>query len=229
MVGTLAVRWTVPVFGCVWVISSVATNPLETALYMEWFIERKNETHKFKDVLEQRLSRCCHRYHRYVLGTNSSRRPKVFCAKKMQVIHMRPIKMANNSTKWNISYSLRGVPFEIAPSVTKTLHLFAYKYQVLQAVPPTDRVARKEFARVVFDKVHKGIKFIKKITISHKALIQVSDKVNIESLCILNLKTIVLQYNTSDSPRLNVWRGMLQDNLSGPVFCAEANVTSTSY
>jgi hypothetical protein len=101
---------------------------------------------------------------------------------------------------------------------------------VVQAITPNDRVSLKEFAVTLLQKLDEDNEFLRKIMFSDKATFHVSGKVNKQNVRIWGSEQPhATVEHIRDSPKVNVWCGLLHNRLIGPFFFAEATVTSRNY
>jgi hypothetical protein len=101
---------------------------------------------------------------------------------------------------------------------------------VVQAITPDDRVAHSEFTVTTLEKLDEDNKFLRKIMFSDEAIFHVSGKVNKQNVRIWGSEhPHATVKHIKDSPKVNVWCGLLHDRLIGPFFFAEATVTSSNY
>ena len=116
-------------------------------------------------------------------------------------------------------------------TIHKVLHtnlwLYAYKVQLLQALKPEDKSRWKEFAVMMLDRLDSEPGFLKRVCLSDESMFHVSILLNRHNLRIWDSKnphdTYVLEW---DSPKLNVWCGIMQDKIIGLFLCWEINHNS---
>ena len=112
----------------------------------------------------------------------------------------------------------------------KHLKFHPYKLQILQEITQEDKVARKEFAMTMLDRVDQDNDFLARIMFSDETTFHVSGKVNKQNVHIWGSQN---PHSTAehirDSPKVNVWCGLLHDRLIGPFFFRESTVTSNTY
>lgn len=112
----------------------------------------------------------------------------------------------------------------------KELKFLAYKLQVVQKLEQNDFPLRTEFANKVLDRLELNENYLKRICFSDEATFHVCGKVNRHNCRIWgseNPRTVIV--HERDSPKVNVWCGVMHDRIIGPFFFAEANVNRWSY
>ena len=107
----------------------------------------------------------------------------------------------------------------------KNLRLFAYKVQMLQALKPNDMPRRKEFAVNMLQQISEDKAFLKRVCFSDEATFHVSGKLNKHNVRISHA-TRELQ---RDSPKVNVWCGIMCNRIIGPFFFHEASIIADVY
>lgn len=112
----------------------------------------------------------------------------------------------------------------------KELKFFAYKLQVVQKLEQNDFPLRTEFANNVLDRLELNENYLKRICFSDEATFHVCGKVNRHNCRIWGSENprVVIEHER-DSPKVNVWCGLMHDRIIGPFFFAEANVNRWSY
>jgi hypothetical protein len=112
----------------------------------------------------------------------------------------------------------------------KELKFFAYKLQVVQKLEQNDFPLRTEFANKVLDRLELNENYLKRICFSDEATFHVCGKVNRHNCRIWGSENprVVIEHER-DSPKVNVWCGVMHDRIIGPFFFAEANVNRWSY
>lgn len=112
----------------------------------------------------------------------------------------------------------------------KELHLRPYKIQRVQALMPDDRPRRVEFANLIHEKILEDSEFLNRIMFSDEATFHVSGKVNRHNVRIWGSENPrVLHEEVRDSPKVNVWCGMMNNIIIGPFFFGESTITSSVY
>ena len=112
----------------------------------------------------------------------------------------------------------------------KRLNLYAYKVQILQELKPNDESKCKVFALEMLSRIEDDEDYLKKVIVTDKACFHVSEKVNRHNARIWGSENphVVIE-QICDSPKVNLWCGLLRDHLVGPFFFTEDTVTSTIY
>ena len=109
----------------------------------------------------------------------------------------------------------------------RNLRLYAYKDQLLQALKPEDKPRQKEFAVTMLDRLDSDPGFLKRVYFSDELTFHVSGLLNRHNLRIWGSEnphdTCELE---RDSPKLNVWCGIMHDKIIGPFFFAEKSITA---
>lgn len=112
----------------------------------------------------------------------------------------------------------------------KRLKLFPYKLQLVQALKPDDKTKRMAFAEDILDRIADDPTFLQHVLFSDEATFHVSGMVNKHNVRIWGSEN---PHETRElersSPKLNVWCGLMHNQVIGPFFFAEATVTSTTY
>ena len=112
----------------------------------------------------------------------------------------------------------------------KNLRLFADKAQMLQALQPNHMPRGKEFAVNMLHRISEDEAFLKRVCFSDEATFRVSGKLNKHSVRIWGSEnphaTRELQ---RDSPKVNVWCGIICNRIIGPFFFHEASITADVY
>ena len=116
----------------------------------------------------------------------------------------------------------------IQKALHRNMRLYAYKVQLLQA--PEDKSRRKEFAVTMLDRLNSDPGFLKSVCFSDESTFLVSGLLNRHNLRIWGSEnphdTCELEW---DSPKLNVWCGIMHDKIIGPLFFAEKSITAQMY
>lgn len=112
----------------------------------------------------------------------------------------------------------------------KCLHLHAYKVQIVQALLPNDLPRRAEFAIEILDRIDGNNDYLKRICFSDEATFHISGRVNRQNVRIWGSeKPHVIREHVRDSPKVNVWCGLMHSRIIGPFFFAESTVTANVY
>lgn len=128
------------------------------------------------------------------------------------------------------SVQLNIPPTTVHTVLHKRLRLRAYKLQLHQMITPNDRLERKRFAETMLDKVDDDDSFLTRVCFSDEATFHVSGKVNRHNCRIWGSENprVVIEHQR-DSPKRNVWCGIMRDRIIGPYFFAEKTVTANTY
>ena len=112
----------------------------------------------------------------------------------------------------------------------KNLRLFVYKVQMLQTLQPNNMPRRKEFAVNMLQQISEDEAFLKRVCFSDEATFHVSGKLKKHNVRIWGSEnphaTKELQ---RDSPKVNVWCGIMCNRIIGPFFFHEASITANVY
>ena len=152
-------------------------------------------------------------------------------------ISKKEIESVRVAQSRNPRKSIYGVSTQLQISrstVHKVLHrnlrLYAYKVQLLQPLKPEDNPRRKEFAVTMLGRLDSGPGFLKRVSFSDESTFHVSGLLNRHNLRIWGSEnlhdTCELERN---SPKLNVWCGMMHNKMIGPFFFAEKSTTAQIY
>ena len=103
----------------------------------------------------------------------------------------------------------------------RNLRLYAYKVQLLQALKPEDELRQTEFAVTVLDRLDSDPGFLKCVCFSDESTFHVSGLINRHNSRIWGLQNSHETYELErDSPKLDVWCGIMHDKIIGPFFFA---------
>ena len=112
----------------------------------------------------------------------------------------------------------------------RNLRLYAYKAQLLQALKPEDKPRQKKFVVTMLDRLDLDPRFLKCVCFSDESTFHVSGLLNRHNLRIRGSEnsqdTCELE---RDSPKLNVWCGIIHNKIIGPFFFAEKSITTQTY
>lgn len=119
-------------------------------------------------------------------------------------------------------------------TVHKVLHqrlrLYAYKVQVVQEIKPDDRPKREEFACVMLDRIAADETFLSRVMFTDEATFHVSGAVNRHNVRIWGSESPqALREHMRDSPKVNVWCGLMINRIVGPFFFQEPTVDGAIY
>ena len=102
--------------------------------------------------------------------------------------------------------------------------------QILQALKPEGKSQGKDFAVTMLDRLDLDPGFLKHVCFSDKSMFHVSGLLNRHYVRIWGLENL---HDTRElernSPKLNVWCGIMHDKIIGPFFFAEKSITAQIY
>lgn len=124
-----------------------------------------------------------------------------------------------------------GIPrTTIAQVLHKRLQFQPYKVQLLQALHGDDKPRRFNFTVEMLERIDANADFLRNIIFTDEATFHVSGVVNRQNLRIWGTENPHHVVETiRDSPKVNVWCGLMCDRIIGPFFFAEPTVTKESY
>ena len=112
----------------------------------------------------------------------------------------------------------------------KKLRLYAYEIQLLQALKPDDKPNRKDFALKLLEKMEEDGHFFNRICFSDEATFHVSGKLNKHNARTRETEIPHITMDIErDSPKVNVWCGLLCSKVIGPFFFEENTITADIY
>ena len=112
----------------------------------------------------------------------------------------------------------------------KKLRLYACKIQLLQALKPDDEPKRKDFAFNILEKMEEDGHFLNRICFSDEATFLVSGKRNKHDARIWETENSHITMEMErDSPKVNVWCGLLCSKVFGSFFFEEKTITANIY
>lgn len=112
----------------------------------------------------------------------------------------------------------------------KRLHLYAYKVQIVQELKPNDKPRRKDFAELMLARINMDDTYLDKVCFSDEATFYISGKVNRHNVQIWGSENShEVREHIRDSPKVNVWCGLLCNKVIGPFFFCENTVNSQVY
>lgn len=112
----------------------------------------------------------------------------------------------------------------------KKLKLHAYKIQILQELQPNDGVNRYNFAVKMLDRISENESFLDDIIFTDEATFHVSGCVNRHNSRIWGFENPhVIVEKQRDSPKVNVWCGVMKNRVIGPFFFAEKTINGVVY
>ena len=102
--------------------------------------------------------------------------------------------------------------------------------QLLQALKPEDKPRRKEFAVTMLHRLDSDPGFLKRVCFSDESTFHVSGLINRHNSGIWGSHNPHETYELErDSPKLNIWCGIMHDNIIGPFFFAEKSIAAQIY
>lgn len=124
-----------------------------------------------------------------------------------------------------------GIPKTTIQNVLhKRLRLHAYKIQLKHEIKPTDRPKRYAFACNMLENIDNDESFLKRVIFTDEATFHVNGCVNRHNCRIWGSEqpNEIIEY-VRNSPKLNVWCGLMHDKLIGPFFFVEQTITGNVY
>ena len=115
-------------------------------------------------------------------------------------------------------------------TLRKTLRFYPYKIKLIQAMKPEDGPARQLFADTMLRSIQDDPDYLKRICFSDEATFHTAGIVNRHNVRIWGTSH-PREYveKERNSPKVNVWCGLLHDRVIGPFFFDEPTITSDSY
>ncbi|XP_036366705.1 uncharacterized protein LOC118766939 [Octopus sinensis] len=112
----------------------------------------------------------------------------------------------------------------------KRPRLHAYKIQMRHKIKETDKPKHTEFAVMMLREIDDDNRYLNRILFSDEATFHINGCVNQHNSRIWGGQYLneVFQY-ICDSPKVNVWSGLLHDHVVSPFIFAENTITSASY
>lgn len=102
----------------------------------------------------------------------------------------------------------------------KRLDLRAYKIQIIQQIKPGDKDKMVNFAASVLDKIDENNSYLDHVRFSDESTFHIWGKVNRHNCRIWgSANPFVLFQHECDSPKVNVWSGLLKDRVID-LFCS---------
>ena len=112
----------------------------------------------------------------------------------------------------------------------KRLRLYPYKVQIVQQIKPDDRPRRQAFAIEMLDRIDRDPQFLGNVLFSDEATFHVSGSVNRHNVRIWGTQNPhVYHEHVRDSPKVNVWCGLMKNRIIGPFFFHEKSITGPVY
>ena len=121
--------------------------------------------------------------------------------------------------------------FDVPPTTVhrfllKQLRLYPYKVQILQQLKPNDKLRCKEFAMEILYRIDTNPNFLDNVLFSDEATFHMSEVVSRHNVWIWGSENPhVYREHILDSPKLNVWCGLMKDR----IFFCEPTVTGPVY
>ena len=135
----------------------------------------------------------------------------------------------DNNPKTSLRQGARelNIPFSsVYKTLRKTLRFYPYKIKLIHSMKPEDGPARKLFADTMLRSIQVDQHFLKRICFSDEATFHVAGIVNRHNVRIWGTSH-PREYveNERNSPKVNVWCGLLYDTVIGPFFQRAYNNT----
>ena len=112
----------------------------------------------------------------------------------------------------------------------KRLRLHAYKLQTVQALKPDDRPRRAAFAEEILQRIDDDNGYLNSVCFSDEATFHVSGKVNKHNIRIWGSQNpCEVLDRERDSPKINVWCGLMHNQIIVPFIFAESTITANIY
>lgn len=114
--------------------------------------------------------------------------------------------------------------------VRKRLKLHAYKIQLVHEIKPNDRPLRLEFAVATLNKIDDNPGYLNTVIFTDESTFHVNGTVNRHNCRIWGSEKPceIVQYQR-DSPKVNVWCGLMHDRVVGPFIFAENTINGDIY
>lgn len=112
----------------------------------------------------------------------------------------------------------------------KRLFLYPYKLQMVHALRQDDRRLRVAFAEEMLRRIDDDDDYLKRVCFSDEATFHTSGHVNRHNVRIWG-STSPQDFiqKERDSPKVNVWCGLMHNRIVGPFFFAEPTITANVY
>ena len=156
------------------------------------------------------------------------------CYRERELADLKYQKKKLNLCEWHNPEALESLFAGFYSIADPTLHYsqsFAKKFatlcicsevQLLQALEPKDKPRQKEFAEMMLHRLDSDPGFLKRVCFSDESTFHVSGFINIHNSRIWGSQNShETQELERDSPKLNVWSGIMHDKIIGPFFFAE--------
>lgn len=114
--------------------------------------------------------------------------------------------------------------------VRKRLKLHAYKIQLVHEIKPNDKGLRLDFAVDILNRIDDSEDFLNNVIFTDESTFHVNGVVNRHNCRIWGSQKPqeIVQYQR-DSPKVNVWCGLMNDRIVGPFIFAEKTITGDIY
>lgn len=215
------------------------TTPQEKAQCVSWFIETKSDTQvqrnfrtKYGKVPPARSS--IREWHKKFMDTGSVLHKKGAGRPRTSEENIESVRVAftRSPTKSirRASMQLQIPRSTVHKVLHKNLRLYAYKVQLLQALLPQDKPRRQQFAVNMLDRLDADEGFLTRVCFSDESTFHVSGLVNRHNVRIWGSENPhVTRELTRDSPKVNVWCGLMHNKVIGPFFFCEKTITAHIY
>ena len=114
--------------------------------------------------------------------------------------------------------------------IRRRLRLRAYKIQLRHQIKPADRPTRTDFASFMLNAIDDNPTLLKRVLFSDKATFHINGVVNRHNCRIWGSEQPnIVHEHVRDSPKVNVWCGLMHDRVIGPFFFAEQTINGIIY
>ena len=112
----------------------------------------------------------------------------------------------------------------------KNVQLYTSKVQLLQALEPNDKPRQNEFAVNMLEQISEDTNFLTQVCFSDEATFLVSGKLNTHNVRIWGSEhPNVTKELQQDSPKVNVWCGIMVNQIIGPFLIIEISISADVY
>lgn len=155
-------------------------------------------------------------------------RPSV-SEEKVEVVRQAFVRSPSKSTRR--ASSELGIPQSTVNKIlNKKLRLHAYKVQILHHLQPDDCPRRAAFATEILQRIENDNEYLQRVCFSDEATFHTSGKVNRHNVRIWGSENPnFTREEIRDSPKVNVWCGLMHNKIIGPFFFAELSITGNIY
>lgn len=214
-------------------------SPEEQAVCVSWFIETRSDTQTRRNFLtsfnrEPPSRPTIRQWHRKFMQTGSvlhqkgAGRPRTSeenVERVREAFHQSPKKSVRTASR-----QLQMPRSTVHKVLRKVLKFKAYKVQLLHEIKANDKPKRMEFAVYMLDRIVNEGAFLKNILFSDEATFHVSGLLNRHNCRIWGSEhPHEIREIERDSPKLNVWCGVMYERIVGPFFFAERTITGDIY